>query len=199
MVVSKWLVSGHLQAQWWRDKPHYQTHLQANVFVSFTLHCRLSYGVRQINQTKPFGKGTPWYQTGGQPVFQHRNGNFVRVTAVIFTGDVEAFLQRRQWISGLSTWRCFRFSEWRIQLTLYLHRDSVLIIYSYVNMINLYNDVYEFLLLITWSIQIAGSDIGVTESIYISSTEMPRVQYYDVAELKIDNSSRLPIHLLRVS
>ena len=42
----------------------------------------------------------------------HRNGKVVRVTALIFTGDVEACLQRLQWISGLSSWRPFGFSDW---------------------------------------------------------------------------------------
>ena len=40
----------------------------------------------------------------------HRNGKVVRVTVLVFTGDVEACLQRLQWISGLSPWRPFRFS-----------------------------------------------------------------------------------------
>ena len=34
----------------------------------------------------------------------HRNGKVVRLTALVFTGDVEACLQRLQWVSGLSTW-----------------------------------------------------------------------------------------------
>ena len=40
----------------------------------------------------------------------HRNGKVVRVTALVFTGDVEACLQRLQWIPELSPWRPFRFS-----------------------------------------------------------------------------------------
>ena len=37
------------------------------------------------------------------------NGKVVRVTVLIFTGDVEDKLQRLQWITGLSPWRPFRF------------------------------------------------------------------------------------------
>ena len=40
----------------------------------------------------------------------HRNGKVVRVTALVFIGDVEACLQRLQWTPALSTWRHFRFS-----------------------------------------------------------------------------------------
>ena len=39
----------------------------------------------------------------------HWNGKVVRMTALIFTGDVEDKLQGLQWISRLSTWRPFRF------------------------------------------------------------------------------------------
>ena len=40
----------------------------------------------------------------------HRNGKVVMVTVLVFTGDVEACLQRLLWKSGLSSWRPFRFS-----------------------------------------------------------------------------------------
>ena len=40
----------------------------------------------------------------------HRNGKVVRVTALVFAGDVEACLQRLQWIPELSPWWPFRFS-----------------------------------------------------------------------------------------
>ena len=40
----------------------------------------------------------------------HRKVKVVRVTVLVFTGDVEACLQRLQWIPGLSSWRPFRFS-----------------------------------------------------------------------------------------
>ena len=42
----------------------------------------------------------------------HRNGKVVRVTALVFAGDVEACLQRLQWIPELSPWRPFRFSAY---------------------------------------------------------------------------------------
>ena len=41
---------------------------------------------------------------------RHRNGKVVKLTALIFTGDVEACLQRLQWKSRLSSWQLFRFS-----------------------------------------------------------------------------------------
>ena len=37
------------------------------------------------------------------------NGNVVRVTALVFTGDVEDKLQRLQWIPELSPWRPLPF------------------------------------------------------------------------------------------
>ena len=43
------------------------------------------------------------------PYDAHRNEKVVRMTALIFTGDVEDKLQRLQWIPRLSTWRPFRF------------------------------------------------------------------------------------------
>ena len=42
---------------------------------------------------------------------QHWNEKVVRVTALIFTGDVEDKLQRIQWIPRMSPWRPFRFCE----------------------------------------------------------------------------------------
>ena len=69
-----------------------------------------------------------WHPTGDKPLSEalmaqlalcitrllreksHRNGKVVRMTVLVFTGDVEACLQRLQWISGLSPWRPFRFS-----------------------------------------------------------------------------------------
>ena len=42
---------------------------------------------------------------------QHWNGKIVRMTALVFTGDVEDKFQRLPWISELSTWRHFRFDE----------------------------------------------------------------------------------------
>ena len=41
--------------------------------------------------------------------FIHWNGKVVRMTALVFTGDVEDKLQRLQWIPRLSLWRPFRF------------------------------------------------------------------------------------------
>ena len=46
----------------------------------------------------------------------HRNEKVVRMTALIFTGDVEDKLQRLQWIPRLSTWRPFRFCVYLICL-----------------------------------------------------------------------------------
>ena len=43
--------------------------------------------------------------------YHHRNGKVVRLTVLVFIGDVEACLQRLQWISGVSSWRPFRFSD----------------------------------------------------------------------------------------
>ena len=40
---------------------------------------------------------------------RHRNEKVVRMTALIFTGDVEDKLQRLKWIPRLSTWLPFRF------------------------------------------------------------------------------------------
>ena len=42
--------------------------------------------------------------------YTHRSETDVRVTARVFTGDVEAFFDVSQWIPGLSPWRSFRFS-----------------------------------------------------------------------------------------
>ena len=39
----------------------------------------------------------------------HWNGKVVRLTALVFTGDVEDKLQRLQWIPGLSPWWPFHF------------------------------------------------------------------------------------------
>ena len=46
----------------------------------------------------------------GNVLYIYRNRKVVRVTALVFTGDVEACLQHLQWISGLSLWRYFHFS-----------------------------------------------------------------------------------------
>ena len=46
--------------------------------------------------------------------FYHWNGKVVRVTTLIFTGDVEGKLQRLQWISRLSPWRPLRFCDHKI-------------------------------------------------------------------------------------
>ena len=45
--------------------------------------------------------GTAWF------LCNHRNANVVMVTALVSTGDVEACIQRLQWIPGLSPWRPF--------------------------------------------------------------------------------------------
>ena len=39
----------------------------------------------------------------------HWRGKVVRMTALVFTGDVEDKLQSLQWITWLSPWRTFRF------------------------------------------------------------------------------------------
>ena len=44
------------------------------------------------------------------PLKIDRKGTDVSVTALVFTGDVEACLQRLRWKTGLSHWRLFRFS-----------------------------------------------------------------------------------------
>ena len=55
--------------------------------------------------------GITWYlKLLGSRGPRHRNGKVVKLTALIFTGDVEACLQRLQWISGLSSWQHFHFS-----------------------------------------------------------------------------------------
>ena len=50
-----------------------------------------------------------WNDTGWRHDI-HRSGKVIRVTALAFTGDVEAYLQRLQWIPGLSPWPPLRFS-----------------------------------------------------------------------------------------
>ena len=42
----------------------------------------------------------------------HRNWKVLRMTTLIFTGDVEGKLQRLQWIQRLSIWRPFHFCDW---------------------------------------------------------------------------------------
>ena len=41
----------------------------------------------------------------------NKNGNLIMMTALVFTGDVEACLQRLQWILGLSTRWPFHFNK----------------------------------------------------------------------------------------
>ena len=42
-----------------------------------------------------------------EDLFKHWNENVVRMTALIFTGDIKDKLRRLQWISRLSSWRPF--------------------------------------------------------------------------------------------
>ena len=54
--------------------------------------------------------------TGSQLSKQpHWNGKVVRMTALVFTGDVEDKLQRLHWIPRLSPWRQVRFSACMVQ------------------------------------------------------------------------------------
>ena len=71
----------------------------------------------------------PCYSSwGGFTVDEQRNGTVIRVTALVFTGDVEPCLQRLQWIPGLSVWQSYFIpvtSQWA-QIT------SLAIVYSTV-------------------------------------------------------------------
>ena len=44
--------------------------------------------------------------------YMYWNRKVIRVTALIFTGDIEGKLQRLQWIPGLSPWWPFHFRLW---------------------------------------------------------------------------------------
>ena len=59
----------------------------------------------------------------GVLLVNHRNEKVVRVTALIFIGDVEDKLQRLQWIPRLSTWRPFRFCNMVLSWSLLQQHD----------------------------------------------------------------------------
>ena len=43
-------------------------------------------------------------------LYPHKDEKFVRMTALVVTGDVETFLQRLQWRAAQSPWRHLRFN-----------------------------------------------------------------------------------------
>ena len=53
----------------------------------------------------------------------HRNGNIDRVTALVVTGHVEAYVQRLQWWPGQWSWWPFCFSVQQWKLFLIFFRD----------------------------------------------------------------------------
>ena len=77
----------------------------------------------------------------------HRKGKVVRVTTLVVTGDVEAWLQRPQWRLGQSSWRPFRFSDGTQYVCLNLHTKGQHEKYSHV-MTSLY--WMAFYLFILW-------------------------------------------------
>ena len=109
-----------------------------------------------IIMSKPWKRQSSTYTYAGPKSDHYWNGKVVRVTTMVFTGDVEVWLQRLQWVPGLSHRRLSGFIDNYTSRCPSIDDAKHNTLHSYKNTrVSFLNMILNVFSLITWHFKMA--------------------------------------------